>query len=83
MGDFAFLTESSKAELHQYVVFRLKRCLEVLWQNNFQVMSNSLSKPKHLVGLTDHLLQTKSSKLDSSGFLFIHLSLLSCCLPGG
>lgn len=83
MGDFTFLTESSKPEFHQNVVHRLKRCLEVLWQSNCQVMSKILSKSKHLVGLIDYLLHVRSSKVDSTGFLFIHLPLHSQCLPGG
>lgn len=83
MADFMFLTESSNAELHQNVVFRLKRCLEVLWQSNCQVISTILSKSKHLLGLIDCVLQTKSSKVDSSGFLFIHLPIYFHCPPGG
>lgn len=64
MGDFTFLTKSSKAELHQNIVFRLKRCLQVLWQSNCHAMSKILSKSKLLVGLIDYVLHTGSSKVD-------------------
>lgn len=57
--------------------------MEVLWQSNCQAMSKIVSKPKHLVGLIGYLLQTRSFKVDPSGFLFFHLSLHSHCLPGG
>lgn len=37
----------------------------------------------HLVDLIDYLLQTRSSKVDPSGFVFVHLPLHSHCLPAG